>query len=457
MLYGLKRRWFGHDTGQIKKWVVLNQESTLAKFSCISNEDSSFGRGYSVVLSLDAGKSMADILYDFYDRPENMIYINRINTGQVWFVFASNGVLYSDYLISPEKLAQEYSQPIRNELDQEFSRYNYLSPSSEVVVICNDVTSNDNKLIFFANEDSKEDKSLRLEFKAKFITKSSVLPEMEQITRSVSINKYDLIDINKIRYPVNAKLLKRIIGGAGVLLALVGFQSINMEDNVEVIDLASLPPIVTDTFKPLKDILSGQQALDDNNRNYQEGVAIKQRFIYIIQDLILIRKLKGWRLSKYQAGRDFSSFTLEKTYGDIESVKEMFPSSVFYIQSTLGGFTIARNVHVFPIFNVPVRANYNKEMVWLGNAINWVWPETKIINAEPIKVDANQKHIESTSTVKFNKFYIEDFDSLSSLFVGRSAGFDAFEIEEIPDRKAYKGFLNYKIYGVRGEFDGMVK
>jgi len=457
MQYGLKRRWFGSQPSQIKEWIKTDYEEGRADYAVVSKVTSTYGTGYTAALSLESGYSMADILYEYYGRPANMIYINRISTGKVWFVFACSGVLYSDYLISLEKLSLESASSIRNQLTQEIDRFNFLPSSSDVLVISDDVTANDQELIFFANESDIDGKEPRLEIKSKFTILKDVLPDLEKISKTVKSNQFELIEISKIRYPVNPDLIKKVLSAVGIIACLIVLKNINFEKEPDKIDLSSLPPIVIDTFKPLKGILTGEVALDNQGRSIQEGVAVKQRFVYIIQDLMLIKKLKGWKLSKYQAGRDFSTFTIENTYGSIESVKSTFPPHIFYIKPTLGGFNIARNVQVFPILNEPVRANYNKEMVWLGKAISWVWPEVDIKNSEPVKNDANQKHIESLSTVAFNKFYIEDFDSLSSIFVGRSAGFDTFEIEEISDRKAYKGFLNYKIYGVRGEFDGMVK
>ena len=113
------------------------------------------------------------------------------------------------------------------------------------------------------------------------------------------------------------------------------------------------------------------------------------------------------------------------------------------------GVKVGRKIPSFPILSTPVRANHLKEISWLSDAISWVWADIEVKSGVAIKEDLNLPHIISNHEVVFNSLYYQDLDSLSSLFVGRSAGFKKLTFTVNQNSKEIEGSFEFQVIGVK--------
>ena len=423
--FNLKRQWFSRERlKDIKHWVDYLGENAYAH-AAIFQKETLHGNGYLVSLSQSDGVAAAEAVYESLGSPEYLIYVNKIYEDKVWFIFAFEGVLYGDYLVNVESFEKKAQQGGILKIIQEIERFK--NKDITVKVYCEDAIyeEHSNSLLFFSGL-----LSLPVSFQVELIKEAVSLSEL-------ATEDFALAPVHSLNYPKDWKKRGYIAGGLAVFIAINALLTIEFKEEAPKVDPRALEPIVIDKYKELKRYLT------------EDGQGIKQRFAFIVQEIIASNKIEGWELTRYDAEGDINSFYMKRTFGDATNINAAFPDSVFYKEFTPGGVKVGRKIPSYPILNPPVRANHSKEISWLSDAIEWVWRDVEVKSGVAIKEELNVPHIISNHEVVFSSLFYQDLDSLSSLFVGRSAGFKKLTFTVNHDSNEIEGSFEFQVIGVK--------
>lgn len=444
--YGLRHRWFPQTAiGQLKDWVEENRENRDESYCLIeSTTTTTYGKGFLVSSGQSDGFSAASILYKTLGYPKNMLYCSLESENTAWFVIAKDGILYGDHYIqiNNNDIAKQQHAAAKLILDIERFTPQTMSDDDVLTIICNDTRQEDDGrttvlLGMFKFDTHYSTKILTTDFDINSFALANELTK-----------EFGLQLSSSIKYPVDVRFVKAGFGALAilVLVAVACFLPVTSKPPAVI---KEKPPVVVDTFKSLKKLLTSGE----------EAIGIKQRFGYIVEELNAARKIDGYNITHYSANKEASSITLNRTFGNIDSVKARLPESAFYYQPISGGLKLVRITPTFPVFNTAVRANTYAEEAWIESAVRFAWAEHigEIKAKAPVKDRKTDKFISYEYTIPFKGLYLEDLDSLSSLFVGRSASFEELEFTVSPDDKAYSGQLKIQIIGVPDEHFGIKK
>jgi hypothetical protein len=428
----------------MKDWVEINRESRDESYCLIETVVSeTFGEGVLITSSNKEGISSASVLYETLNRPSNLIYCNVEDENTVWFVIAKDGIVYGDHVIKLNMQDQESQQHFVNKLIQDIERLTISeSLPDSVTIVCNDVKQ---------NEDSS---NLVLVGMFKIETPYDVVLQnsdfdIHQIAQSKSLSKsYGLGLSISTKFPVNENIIKYAAGVLGIICLLIIFALLPEPEKPKAVKKVK-PPVVVDTFKKLKVLLTAGE----------EAVGIKQRFGFIINELSAARGIEGYTIDEYTANQEASSITLKRSFGSIEAVKQKLPTNLFYYQPISGGITLVRVTPKFPVFRTAVRANTFAEEAWIESALNYAWPDNigEIKSKPPVKNTKSGNYTIYEYNIPFSGLFLEDFESMSSLFVGRSASFEELTFTVDQDDSSYSGEFKIKIIGVPDEHFGIKK
>ena len=311
--FNLKRQWFSRDRiKEIKPWVEYLGEQSYVHAAILQNE-TAHGNGYLVSLSQSDGVAAAEAVYEALGSPEYLIYVNKVYEDKIWFIFAFEGVLYGDYLVSIESFEKKSHQGTVLKLIQEIERFK--DKDVTVDVVCTDVCywGESDSLLFFDGL-----LSLPISFKFQMVDEEISLSEIEA-------EHFSLAPVHSLKYPKDWKKGSLVAGGVVAFIAINSLLSVEFKEETHQMDATTLEPIVIDKYKELKDYLT------------IEGQGVKQRFAFIIQEIIAADKVHGWELTRYDAEEDINSFYMKRIYGDATHINAAFPDSIFYKEFTPGG------------------------------------------------------------------------------------------------------------------------
>ena len=433
MLYGLLRKSFPlNANGNIKNWIDECKEHSSTYFGLVETLDSS--NGLLVTLATSDGNALASMLYVAIGKPGNLIYVQKLSDEKVWLVFAHQGIIRGDYLLSINTLDSESQQYIRASIIQDVERF--IGDDEEVNIYCSEVVEND------------DDLELLGLFKVQNISKYQVFePNFDPDIYLSQDDSYSakLMPTSELNFPIDTRIVRVGIGFVSILFIAL-MVSLLPESEPDPVPYVEQPPIIVDRFSHLTKVLT------------IDAIGIKQRFIFIVQDLFLAKQVKGWVVKAYTAEGDISALILNRRHGNIDDVIKVFPKSHYQYTQTVGGVKLLRQVDSYPVLHKSVRANIQAESVWLKEAIEWVWADrVEISYAEPVKSNKKHNFVESASTVSFEGFFLEDLDSLSSIYTGRSVSFNEIVITANEDGNMFSGEFKSTIIGVTNEYYGIKK
>jgi hypothetical protein len=443
--FGLRRRWFTKNSiGAMKDWVEINRESKDESYCLVEPyKSSAYGEGYLISSAKREGISCASVLYDHLGRPDNLIYCSLEDENTLWFVIAKDGIIYGDHVLKLNSADDDLQEHLRNMLTQDLERFITVDNVSDlsVTIVCNDAKMSDDlsQVVLFGLF------LFQTPYKVEVLTSDF---DIRAFAQADSLSKtYGLHLSVNTKYPINSRVYKAgaLVFFIFLLLACISFWPETKPKTKSTVK----PTVIVDRFKNLKKLLtSGDQ-----------GVGIKQRFGFIVDELNAARHIEGYDLTAYQANKDASSITLKRDYGNIDAVRRMLPENVFYYQKTSGGLTAVRVTPKFPIFHTPVRANTFAEAAWIESALRYAWPdhigEFKVKAA--VKTKKGSNYTAQDYSFAFEGFFLEDLESMSSLFVGRSASFEEINFTVDLEQKSYSGVFKFKIIGVPDEHFGINK
>jgi hypothetical protein len=444
--YGLRRRWFAKNAiSQMKDWVEDNRESRDESY-CLLEPTKSLLHGEGILISSGKteGLSTASVLYKYLGSPTNLIYCSLQDENTAWFVIAKNGVIYGDHIIKLNIADEIAQQHMINMLIQDIERFSTLENISETVVtvVCNDVKQNPDQtnavLVGMFQFDTPYQVDL---FNSDF--------DIYSYAQENNLTKEFGLELSlRAKFPVNGMLVKAALYGVGLLILFIVISLLPEGKEPKRVHKPR-PPVVIDKFKNLKKLLT----------EGVEGVGIKQRFGFIVEELNAARNIDGYDITSYTANKEASSIKLKRDYGSIDDVKAKLPDNIFYYQPARGGVTLVRVTPTFPIFHTAVRANTFAEIAWIESALHYAWPDLigEVKTKSAVKTAKGNNFTENEYTFPFDGFFLEDLESMSSLFVGRSASFEELNFTVDKDNRSYSGSLKIKIIGVPDEHFGIKK
>jgi hypothetical protein len=444
--YGLRRRWFPRNAiGDMKNWVEDNRESRDESYCLLEpTKSTTFGEGVLITSDNSEGLSSASVLYNYLGKPPNLIYCSLQDENTVWFVIAKDGIIYGDHIIKLNIPDESSQMHMINMLIQDIERFGSLSTENDmfVTIVCNDAKQN--------NDASKVVLLGKFEFETLY--KVDLLNSdfnIKSLVQEESLSKEFGLELSiSAKFPINGLVVKSSLASFGIV-ALWIFISLLPEKEAPVTTQKYIPPVVVDTFKNLKKLLT----------EGEEGVGIKQRFGFIVEELNAARNIDGYNIYKYTANQEASSISLYRDYGSIDAVKAKLPENIFYYQPTSGGLTAVRVTPKFPILKIAVRANSFAETAWIESALRYAWSDHigEIKSKAAVKTKKGRNFTVHEYSIPFEGLYLEDFESMSSLFVGRSASFEALDFTVNEENKSYSGVFKFKIIGVPDEHFGIKK